>query len=72
MEPKVTITEHTFWSMYNAIKDAESVLWQCNGSTNPEDEELTESIVETSEHLQTILHNLQPVVRKIKDNKDLQ
>jgi len=70
MNKKIEIDEMLFWSMYNAIRDAELVLWHCNGQTNPEDEELTESIDETSENLQNILAEVQPIIKKLKENEN--
>jgi hypothetical protein len=61
------ISTELFWRMYNALKDAENVLWSCNGSTNPEDHELSDEIAELSELVGNLLNDLQPVIKTIKE-----
>lgn len=61
------IKQIMFWRMYNALKDAENVLWSCNGSTNPEDHELSDEIAELSELVGNLLNDLQPVIKTIKE-----
>jgi hypothetical protein len=59
-------SEVLFWKMYNALRDAEAVLWSCDGATNPEDENLTDEIVETSEHISKVLDSCQNVIKELK------
>jgi hypothetical protein len=61
------INQITFWRMYNALKDAENVLWECDGSVNPDDDNLNESISELSELIGNLLNDLQPVIKEIKE-----
>ena len=63
------IKQITFWRMYNALKDAESVLWSCDGATNPEDEDLADSITELCDEVSNLLHDLQPVIKTIKEEE---
>jgi hypothetical protein len=53
--------------MYNALKDAEYILWDCNGSINPENQELADQIEELSGQIGILLNDLQPVIRTIKE-----
>ena len=62
----IQIEEDLFWSMYNALHDAESILWRCDGSTNPEDEDLVEEIAETHEMVCNIIDKLQPLIETLK------
>jgi len=61
------IKQITFWRMYNALKDAEYILWDCNGSINPENQELADQIEELSGQIGILLNDLQPVIRTIKE-----
>jgi hypothetical protein len=63
------IKQDMFWRMYNALKDSEYILWDCNGSVNPENEELTNEIVELSELISNLLNDLQPVIKEIKEEQ---
>ena len=60
------ISTELFWKMYDALRDAEGVLWSCDGSTNPEDEDLTQEIVETTEYISKVLDSCQNVITKLK------
>jgi Zn-finger protein len=60
------ISTELFWKMYNALRDAEGVLWSCDGATNPENETLTEEIVDTTEHISKVLDSCQKVIKKLK------
>ena len=53
--------------MYNALRDAEGVLWSCDGATNPEDEDLVQEISDTSEQLTGVLDKLQKIVSQLKE-----
>jgi len=53
--------------MYNALRDAEGVLWSCDGATNPEDQELTDEIVETSQTIEAVLNKCQKIVKTLKE-----
>jgi hypothetical protein len=64
---KVELDSTLFWSMYNALRDAEGVLWSCDGATNPEDEDLVQEISDTSEQLTGVLDKLQKIVSQLKE-----
>ena len=68
----IEIGETTFWKIYDALRDAEGVLWECDGATNPEDDNLTESIAEATRSVSNALDKLQPIVKTLKkdDNQD--
>lgn len=66
-QPTMQISTTLFWKMYNALHDAESILWQCDGATNPEDEDLTESINDTTELISKVLNSCEPIVTTLKD-----
>jgi hypothetical protein len=66
---KIEITNTLFWQMYNALRDAEGVLWSCDGATNPEDDQLTEDIVEASQTIESVLNKLQKIVCKLKEEE---
>jgi hypothetical protein len=68
MKETIEISTYQFWSMYNALRDAEGTLWSCNGATNPEDQELTEDITETNEMISKVLDSLQLIVKKLKED----
>jgi hypothetical protein len=68
MKEKIEISTYQFWSMYNALRDAEGVLWSCDGSTNPEDQELAEEIAETNQMISKVLDSLQPIVKNLKED----
>jgi len=63
----ITISSKLFWLMYNALRDAEGVLWECDGATNPEDEDLTESIADATKGISSVLDKLQPIVKTLKE-----
>jgi len=65
----IKISKSTFWEMYNALRDAEGVLWECEGSTNSEDDDLTQSIVETNQKIESILNDLQKIVCQLKEEQ---
>ena len=60
------ISTELFWKMYDALRDAEGVLWSCDGSTNPEDQDLTEEITETTEHISNVLDSCQKIIKQLK------
>jgi hypothetical protein len=66
-DKKIEISEILFWKMYNALRDAEGVLWSCDGATNPEDEDLTNDIVEASQTIEAVLNTCQKIVTKLKE-----
>lgn len=63
---KIQIEEDLFWQVYNALHDAEDVLWRCDGATNPEDEDLTEEISETQEMVANVADKLRTIIETIK------
>jgi hypothetical protein len=65
----IEIPKDTFWQMYNALREAEGVLWECEGSTNPENDELTESIVEANQQIESVLNDLQKIVCQLKEKQ---
>ena len=65
----VEIKPSLFWSMYNALRDAEGVLWECDGATNPENENLTETIADCQNEIARILDLLQPIVSTLKEDE---
>jgi hypothetical protein len=67
MQDKIEIPTILFWKMYNALRDAEGVLWSCDGATNPEDQELTDEIVETSQTIEAVLNKCQKIVKTLKE-----
>ena len=64
---KVELNSTLFWKMYNALRDAEGVLWSCDGETNPENEDLVQEIFDTSEQITGVLEKLQKIVSQIKE-----
>ena len=67
MQDKIEIPTILFWKMYNALRDAEGVLWSCDGVTNPEDEDLTTDIVEASQTIEAVLNKCQKIVKDLKE-----
>jgi hypothetical protein len=51
--------------MYNALRDAESVLWETDGMITKED--LDQEIIETYKTITNVLDRLEPVVSSLKD-----
>jgi hypothetical protein len=70
-EETIQIDTILFWKMYNALRDAEEVLWSCDGATNPEDEDLTEEIVETSQTIESVLDDCQKIVKTLKETEEV-
>ena len=70
-DKKIEISEILFWKMYNALRDAEGVLWSCDGATNPEDEDLTNDIVEASNTIDSVMTDCQKIVTKLKEPVDI-
>lgn len=62
----IEINETFFWRIYNALRDCENILWECDGATNPENESLTESINECSEETSEVLSKMQDFIIKNK------
>lgn len=60
-----------FWKIYNVLRDAEGVLWECDGATNPEDESLTESIADLNKDLANVLDKLQPIIQTLKEDESV-
>ena len=69
MKDTIEIPTILFWKMYNALRDAEGVLWSCDGATNPEDEDLTNDIVEASDAIEAVLNKCQKIVKDLKEPK---
>lgn len=69
-EPTIQISTTLFWKMYNALHNAHSVLWKCDGAINPEDEDLMEEINEASELIAKVLDRCEPIVSALKDIDD--
>lgn len=67
MSNKIEIDIELFWRMYNALRDAEGTLWSCDGATNPEDEDLTEEIVQTSQTIESALNSCQKIINTLKE-----
>jgi hypothetical protein len=67
MQDNIEIPTILFWKMYNALRDAEGVLWSCDGATNPEDEDLTTDIVEASQAIEAVLNKCQKIVKDLKE-----
>lgn len=68
-QPVIQISSNIFWQAYNALRNAEGILWECNGATNPEDENLTELITDCSREISIVLDKLQPIVNNLKDHE---
>jgi hypothetical protein len=68
-DKEITISSILFWKMYNALRDAEGVLWECDGATNPEDEDLTESICDATKSVSGVLDKLQPIIKTLKEDE---
>jgi hypothetical protein len=68
MKEKIEISTYQFWSMYNALRDAEGTLWSCDGSTNPEDQDLSEEIAETNQMISKVLDSLQSIIKNLKED----
>ena len=66
---KVTLDNSLFWKMYNALRDTEGVLWECDGSVNPENQDLNQSIADLSGSIANVLDNLQPIIQAIKEHE---
>lgn len=64
----IQIEEDLFWSMYNALHDAESILWRCDGAINPENEDLNEELIETHEMVANVVDKLQPIIEDLKED----
>jgi hypothetical protein len=64
----IQIEEDLFWSMYNALHDAESVLWRCDGEVNPENLDLNEELIETHEMVANVVDKLQPIIEDLKED----
>lgn len=71
MKDTIEIPTILFWKMYDALRDAEGVLWSCDGATNPEDEDLTNDIVETSQTLEAVLNKCQKIVKDLKEPEEV-
>jgi hypothetical protein len=71
MKDTIEIPTILFWKMYDALRDAEGVLWSCDGATNPEDEDLTNDIVETSQTLEAVLNKCQKIVKNLKEPEEV-
>lgn len=71
MKDTIEIPTILFWRMYNALRDAEGVLWTCDGATNPEDEDLTNDIVEASQAIEAVLNKCQKIVKDLKEPENL-
>jgi len=67
MKDTIQISTSLFWKMYNALRDAEGVLWSCDGATNPEDEDLTEEIAQANKTISNVLYHLQPIIKTLKE-----
>ena len=70
MQDNIKIPKILFWKMYNALRDAEGVLWSCDGATNPENEDLTNDIVEASQTIEAVLNILQKIVKDLKETEE--
>ena len=70
-EETIQIDTILFWKMYNALRDAEGVLWSCDGATNPEDDDLTLEIVETSNTIESVLDDCQKIVETLKETEEV-
>jgi len=66
----IQISTSLFWKMYNALRDAEGVLWSCDVATNPEDEDLNTDIVEASQAIEVVLNKCQPVIKTLKEEEE--
>jgi hypothetical protein len=66
----ITISSKLFWMMYNALRDAEGVLWDCDGATNPEDENLVEAIADANNNISSVLDKLQRIVKTLKEPEE--
>lgn len=62
----VTIKDTLFWKMYNTLRDAEGVLWECDGAVNPENDDLNQSIADLNQDIASVLDSLQPIVNQLK------
>lgn len=62
----IEINETFFWRIYNALRDCENILWECDGSTNPENEGLTECIIECSNETSSVLSKMHDIILKNK------
>jgi hypothetical protein len=69
---KVELSPTLFWSMYNALREAEGVLWECDGATNSENETLVDAITDATHNVSHVLDKLQPTIKSLKsDNENL-
>jgi hypothetical protein len=71
MKDKIEIPTILFWKMYNALRDAEGVLWSCDGATNPEDENLTDEIVDASNTIDSVMTDCQNIVKDLKEPEEV-
>jgi hypothetical protein len=62
-----SIDNTLFWQIYNALRDAEGVLWECDGAVNPENDSLNQSISELNKDIAIVLDKLQPIIINLKD-----
>jgi hypothetical protein len=62
----IEINETFFWRIYNALRDCENILWECDGATNPENESLTESINGCAEETSSVLLKMHDMILKNK------
>lgn len=65
----VQISESLFWAMYGSLRDAEGVLWECNGAVNSDDVNLSEMIESCQDGITKVLDNLQPIVQSLKEKQ---
>ena len=61
------ISTTLFWKMYNALHDAESTLWRCDGAVNPEDQDLVDEITETGQTIEAVMNHCEPVISALKE-----
>jgi hypothetical protein len=71
MQDKIEIPTILFWKMYNALRDAEGTLWSCDGSTNPEDQDLVDEITETNQTIEAVLNKCQKIVKDLKEPEEV-
>ena len=61
---KIEIDSDLFWKIHQTLEDAEHILWVCDGATNPEDEQLTEDILECHDQVSQTLTHLQDTIKE--------
>lgn len=65
MKNTIEINQTLFWQMYNALRDAEGVLWECDGRINCE--HLSCSIGFANKDISNVLDKLQPIISTLKE-----